>query len=97
VIYHLISKYAQEIYPNKDNKPGPLYELCVSVGEYVAVNRLDMKKNNKELFFEEGTYSTALNDEIPIIRDSNTIEVFKRLNLNRERGDSIRIVAVVRK
>jgi len=97
VIYHLISKYAQEIYPNKDDKPGPLYELCVSVGEYVAISRLDMKKYNKELFFEEGTYSTALNDEIPIIRDSNTIEVFKRLNLNRERGDSIIIVAVVRK
>jgi len=56
-----------------------------------------MKKYNKELFFEEGTYSTALNDEVPIIRDGNTIEVFKRLNLNRERGDSIIIVAVVRK
>jgi len=48
-------------------------------------------------FFEERTYSTALNDMVPIIRDGNTIEVFKRLNLNRERWDSIIIVAVVRK
>ena len=50
VIYHLISKYAQEMYPNEDGKPGQSHDLCVSIGKHVA-DRLNMKKYNEKSSF----------------------------------------------
>ncbi len=95
VVYHLASEFAKEIYPS-DGLRGPSYELCVSIGEYVAVKRLGMRNYQKELFFEKGTYGTALNDKVPDVVDERARSVFEGLKLDRQRGDSIIIVAMLR-
>lgn len=95
IIYHLASLFAKEIYPNCDAVAGPSYELCNLIGEHVAVDRLGMRNYQKDLFFEQGTYGTSLNDKLPNIEDKNTNDLFARLKLEQKRGDSIIIVAKV--
>jgi len=88
VMFNSFAKVCK-VFPGLDNKkiPGEIK----NVGEYVAINILNMSNYNTEEMIEKGTYHKPLYGKEPSLNNSELNRIFKqKININR--GDSIIVV-----
>ncbi len=97
LIYMATKRLVGRMYPNGGVYPSVTLghnEHAHSLGLEIA-KRLGMRRYEDSEFREQRTYETALNDTVPRV-DEETERLFSSLRINRNRGDSIVIVSLLR-